>query len=151
MKGSSWEIIKAHGWRIDRAIHYYIYFKHYHSYVRILLNAMGEDENKFAHLDPNSLKYKTLTRIQKTAEKLVFARYHGKVLTPANVTKIIEVQEDVTLGTDTTRKIPLRDGIRISAWRVRIKRVELKTKLSHFPRADCFPHKFFQYDLVQQP
>jgi Pyruvate/2-oxoacid:ferredoxin oxidoreductase delta subunit len=105
MKKSTWQIFKAHGWRIDRGLHYYIYFKYYHTYVRVLLNAMGKNYDKFAKLDPKSLKYKILKRIQKVADNMVSSRYHGKVLSPGDVAKIIHVEEDVTLGTDTTRRI----------------------------------------------
>jgi Pyruvate/2-oxoacid:ferredoxin oxidoreductase delta subunit len=105
MKESTKKIIKAHGWRLDRAIHYYIYFKYYHGYVRVLLSALGKNNEMLAKLDPDGLKYKVMMRLRNSAEKLVFSRYHGKVLSPGDVKKIIKVEENVTLGTDTTRRI----------------------------------------------
>jgi len=36
---------------------------------------------------------------------MVYARYHSKVITPAEFTKILTLNEDVTLGADTTKKI----------------------------------------------
>lgn len=105
IKKSTWKVFKAHGWRVDRGLHYYIYFKYYHTYVRILMNAMGKNDEKLAKLDPDSLQYKIMMGIQRIAENITFARYHGKVLSPGDVTKIIKVEENVTLGTDTTRRI----------------------------------------------
>ncbi len=35
MKKSTRNIVKMHGWRLDRAIHNYIYFAYYHLYVSL--------------------------------------------------------------------------------------------------------------------
>ena len=39
MKKSTRNIVKMHGWRLDRAIHNYIYFVYYHVYVSLFLKA----------------------------------------------------------------------------------------------------------------
>ncbi len=105
MKKSTLEIIKAHGWRIDRAIHYYIYFKYYQPYVRYLVNAMTWNEKKMAKLDPNRRTYKMIDKIQDKLNQMVFSRYHGKVLSRPDATKIVKVEEDVTIGPDNTRRV----------------------------------------------
>ncbi|MEW6442557.1 MAG: 4Fe-4S binding protein [bacterium] len=105
MKESTKKIIRAHGWRLDRALHYYIYFAYYNLYVRVLVAAFDGLAWVLARLEPGGRAYRGLDWMQDKAAGFVFARYHGKVLSRGDVTKIIRLEESIELGPDTTRRI----------------------------------------------
>ncbi|MDY6795557.1 MAG: hypothetical protein SWK76_09825 [Actinomycetota bacterium] len=94
MKESTREIFKLHGWRIDRAIHYYIYFNFYDLYVKIAYYGTKAIVALFSRFRPTG-----------AIGRFIFNRYHAKILSREDVTKILELEEDVTLGPDTTGKI----------------------------------------------
>ena len=96
MKTSTKNIFKMHGWRVDHAIHNYIYFKYYDIYTSLYLRAGRFLASRFLWL-----------KVLRCAFKFVFDRYHAKVLTGSDVRKIITLQEDLIIGPDkSTRIIP---------------------------------------------
>jgi ferredoxin len=105
MKESTKKIIKTHGWRIDRAFHYYIYFTYYHLYVRVLVACFDGVDRLLSRLDPDGRRHKIIDGMQDKAAGMVFSRYHGKVLSHGDVTKIFQLDEEVKLGPDTTHRI----------------------------------------------
>jgi NAD-dependent dihydropyrimidine dehydrogenase PreA subunit len=83
-----------HGWRIDRAIHNYIYFAYYALYISVFLSAGRLLARRFLWL-----------RALRHAFGFVFARYHAKVLTESDVRKIVTLNEDLVIGPDKSSRI----------------------------------------------
>ncbi len=94
MKNSTKELFKKHGWRVDRAIHNYIYFVFYFPYVRFVILII-----KYG------LNYLTWFKPLKIAGDFVFNRYHGKLLSLDDTKKILTLNEDISATTDKNRKI----------------------------------------------
>jgi len=94
MKKSTKEILKLHGWRVDRAIHYYIYFTCYRIYVRLASLLTRMVVKTLSWFRPASL-----------IPRFIFDRYHAKVVTGGDVKKILSLDEDLVLGPDKTRRI----------------------------------------------
>jgi len=94
MKRSTRNVIRMHGWRIDRAIHNYVYFVYYHVYVSAFLSAGRLLARRF-------LWFKGL----RHAFAFVFEHYHGKVLTASDVRKIITINRDLVYGPDKSERI----------------------------------------------
>lgn len=94
MKESTKKVFKLHGWRVDRAIHNYIYFTFYDLYVKIALNATRAIVVLFSRFEAT-----------KYIGKFIFDRYHCKVLSRGDVNKILDLEETVVLGHDTTGRI----------------------------------------------
>ena len=94
MKQSSKNIIKFHGLRIDRALHNYLYFTQYHRYVPLFIT-LGK------------LVVKLLGNLKLSAAmyKGVFDRYHSKVMTLEDATKILSLNQPIDLGPDHTKRI----------------------------------------------
>ncbi len=94
MKESTKRVFKLHGWRLDRAIHYYLYFTLYDIYVRGALYL-------------TKILVLLLSRLEaaKYIPKFIFNRYHAKVLSREDVNKILDLEETVMLGPDTTNRI----------------------------------------------
>jgi NAD-dependent dihydropyrimidine dehydrogenase PreA subunit len=94
MKESTRKIFKQHGWRLDRAIHNYLYFTFYDLYVKGALYLTKGVVVLFSWLG--------LTRY---VPQFIFERYHAKVLSHGDVVKLLSLDEDVVLGPDTTQRI----------------------------------------------
>ncbi|MDI6830712.1 MAG: 4Fe-4S binding protein [Actinomycetota bacterium] len=94
VKESTKKVFRLHGWRVDRAIHYYIYFLFYDIYVRVALYATKAIVALFSRFEAT-----------KYIPKFIFDRYHAKVLSRSDVTKILDLEETVMLGPDTTGRI----------------------------------------------
>ena len=94
MKKSTRNIIKMHGWRVDRAVHNYIYFAYYDLYTNIFLKAGRFLVSRFLWL-----------RAPKLAFRIVFDRYHSKVLTKNDVRKIITLNQDLIIGPDRSKRV----------------------------------------------
>lgn len=94
LKESTRNVIRMHGWRIDRAAHNWIYFVFYSAYVKVFL---------FAGL----LAEKVLSKVSLGARMfgMVFNRYHAKVVTFEDASKILSLNEDIVLGPDRTERI----------------------------------------------
>jgi Pyruvate/2-oxoacid:ferredoxin oxidoreductase delta subunit len=105
IKKSTRNVFRAHGWRIDRAIHYYIYFKFYQPYVKSFVIGFEWIDRVLSSHKPESWTYRIVNAIQNKVYDVVTSRYHGKVVSLGDVTKIIKVEQDVTLGHDTTNRI----------------------------------------------
>jgi len=94
MKESIRRLIKLHGLRIDRAIHHYLYFRYYDVYVKyfyIIANAV--------------LPYISSFKITSGVLKGVFERFHARVLTRSEVTRILSLEENVVLDSQTSKQI----------------------------------------------
>lgn len=94
MKKSTLNIIRMHGWRVDRTVHHYIYYVYYHIYVSLFLKAGRFLASRF-------LWIKALGR----AFRFVFDRYHAKVITASDARKIIMLNEDVIIGPDKSKRV----------------------------------------------
>lgn len=82
-----------HGWRLDRAVHNYVYFAYYHFYVFALIKS----SRLLARIG--------LKRVLRCAMGFLFERYHSKVLSADDVRKIITLKEDVVFGPDQSKRI----------------------------------------------
>lgn len=94
MKESTKKVFRLHGWRVDRAIHYYLYFFFYDIYVRGALYLTRAVVALFSWFEPT-----------KHIPKFIFDRYHAKVISRGDVVKILNLDETVMLGPDTTGHI----------------------------------------------
>lgn len=94
MRASTKALMAKHGWRIDRAVHNYIYFSFYYPYVLFVYNL-------FAFLSKYLSWFKPINLILKMA----FARYHAKVISGGDAVKILELNEDVVAVSDKNKKI----------------------------------------------
>lgn len=93
MKESTKVMFQKHGWRVDRFIHNYLYFLFYYPYVKIL--------SWFVQ----SLKYLTWFKPLVPVGKMVFNRYHAKVLSHGDTRKIFTLNQDVRVVSDENKKI----------------------------------------------
>ncbi|MDA8404931.1 MAG: 4Fe-4S binding protein [Desulfobacteraceae bacterium] len=102
MKESTWLMAKKHGWRVDRFIHNYLYFLFYYPYVWVM------------HKMVLSLKYLTWCKPLVPIGKMVFNRYHAKVLSRDDTCKIFVLKEDVRVDLDGNKRIiPYKYATRI--------------------------------------
>jgi len=83
-----------HGWRVDRAIHNYLYFIYYYRYVWFLYYLF-----KFLS------KYLSWCKPLNLIIQMSFARYHAKVISEADTVKIFELNEDVSAVSDKNKRI----------------------------------------------
>lgn len=93
MRESTKVLLKKHGWRVDRALHNYIYFRWYYPYVRTV--------SLFLVL----LKYLTWLKPLKFAGDFIFNRYHAKFLSGSDAAKIFTLNEDVSLVSRENKRI----------------------------------------------
>jgi ferredoxin len=94
MKESTKNIFKMHGWRVDRAVHNYIYFAYYQPYIKYFLKAGRMVAGAFNG-----------SRLSSSAFKMVFNRYHSKVITLGDSTKIFSLNQSLALGPDNSERI----------------------------------------------
>lgn len=94
MKESTRKIFELHGWRVDRAIHEYIYFTFYGLYVKVCLYGTKALVALFSRFEPLG-----------GVGRFIFDRYHAKVLSYGDVAKLLSLEENVELGPDTTQRI----------------------------------------------
>lgn len=94
MKKSTTNVIRMHRWRLDRALHNYIYFVYYDRYVSIFLKTGRLLVNRFLWL-----------RGLRHAFRFVFDRYHAKVITSSEIRKIVTLNEDLVIGRDKSKRI----------------------------------------------
>jgi Pyruvate/2-oxoacid:ferredoxin oxidoreductase delta subunit len=94
MKKSTFRLIKLHGLRIDRALHHYLYFRYYDVYV------------KYFYLIASAiLPYISSFKITSGVLKSVYERFHARVLTEGEAVKILSLNENVVLDSDTSKKV----------------------------------------------
>jgi len=83
LKESTKRVFKMHGWRVDRAVHNWIYFVFYDRYVAAFL-AVGRWAVRVFGRVP----------VLSSLFRMVFDRYHAKVLTRTDVEKILALRGD---------------------------------------------------------
>jgi len=102
MKKSTRKLARTHGWRIDRIVHNYLYFVYYHAYVRlamVLVNAIQGISG------PKSLA---------AIGRMVFNRYHSKVLSAGDARKILTLEKNIHLDAEKSKQvIPFRYATKI--------------------------------------
>lgn len=102
MKPSTRIMLKKHGWRVDRFVHNYFYFLFYYPYVRVL------------GIFVQSLKYLAWCKPLVPVGKMVFNRYHSKVLSYDDTCKIFSLNEDLHIDSDENKRIiPYKYATRI--------------------------------------
>jgi Fe-S-cluster-containing hydrogenase component 2 len=94
MTESTKALMAKHGWRIDRAVHNYIYFSFYYPYVWFVYQL-------FAFL----AKYLSWCKPINLIIRMSFDRYHAKVISGGDAVKILELNEDVTAVSEKNKKI----------------------------------------------
>ncbi len=94
MKKSTRKIFAMHGARPDRAVHNYIYFKWYDKYVKYFLKAGRFVRERLSRFSAMSGLF-----------RVVFNRYHAKVLTGPDAEKILTLKEPLDLGEDATEQV----------------------------------------------
>ncbi len=103
MKDSTKMVFRLHGWRVDRALHNYLYFVFYDTYVKGALYLTKGVVALLGRFSPT-----------RHVARFIFDRYHAKVLSRGDLSKILQLEETVDLGPDTTgRIIPFRHANRI--------------------------------------
>ena len=103
MRKSTRALMGKHGWRIDRAIHNYIYFAFYYPYVKVVYLL-------FSFLSNYLSWFKPFSPVLKTA----FDRYHAKILSSEDTEKIFSLDEDVMAVSERNKRIvPFRYAYKI--------------------------------------
>ncbi|MBN2160721.1 MAG: 4Fe-4S dicluster domain-containing protein [Spirochaetes bacterium] len=93
MRDSTKRLLKKHGWRLDRALHNYLYFAWYYPYV------------KFVSIVLKPLWHLTWLKPLTYLGRFIFNRYHCKVLSAGDARKIFELHENIHLDSEENRKI----------------------------------------------
>ncbi len=93
IKDSTKAMFRKHGWRVDRFIHNYFYFLFYYPYVKI------------SSMIVRSLKYLSWFKPLGFIGKMVFNRYHSKVLSRQDTVKIFTLHEDLRMISDENKRI----------------------------------------------
>jgi Pyruvate/2-oxoacid:ferredoxin oxidoreductase delta subunit len=94
MRESTKALMAKHGWRIDRAIHNYIYFVFYYPYVRFVY-----------YLFKYLAKYLSWFKPLKPIVSMALNRYHAKILSGGDVKKIVTLNEDISATSEKNKKI----------------------------------------------
>lgn len=93
VRDSTKRLLKKHGWRLDRALHNYLYFAWYYPYV------------KFVSIVLKPLWHLTWLKPLTYLGRFIFNRYHCKVLSAGDARKIFELHENIHLDSEENRKI----------------------------------------------
>ncbi len=93
MKESTKVMIKKHGWRIDKTIHNYIYFIFYYPYVNAVFKSLP------------LLKYLTWFKPIIPLGKMVFNRYHSKVMSIEDTKKILSIKRNINVVSNSNKSI----------------------------------------------
>ncbi len=102
MKASTTLMIKKHGWRIDRLLHNYIYFVFYYPYVKAALWIV-HGVNAVPWFKPLAV-----------FGRMVFNRYHAKVVSYEDTQKIFALDEDIRfVSKENKRIIPYKYATKI--------------------------------------
>lgn len=94
MKESTRNIIKLHGWRLDRALHNYVYFVFYDRYVSVALKVGHALEGLFRRYN-----------LGRPPFQAIFERYHAKVMTIDDAAKICRLDEDVHVDQERAERV----------------------------------------------
>jgi len=94
MKQATRNMLKRHGWRVDKMVHNYIYYLYYYPYVKTVYYT-------FAALARYLSWFKPLNPVIRAA----FDRYHAKVLSLPDAVKIFSLDEDVSIVSEANKQI----------------------------------------------
>jgi len=102
MRISTRLMFKKHGWRIDRTIHNYIYFRFYYPYVKTVNVLLPV------------LKYLNWFKPIVPIGKMIFNRYHSKVISAEDTKKIFSLNEDIrNISVNNKKVIPYKYATKI--------------------------------------
>ncbi|HQP30999.1 MAG TPA: 4Fe-4S binding protein [Deltaproteobacteria bacterium] len=87
-------MLKNHGWRIDRFVHNYIYFAFYRPYVLFVLWLFRILAAAFSWFKPLNVIL-----------SMAFNRYHAKIISMEDATKIFTLNEDVVATSAQNKRI----------------------------------------------
>jgi Fe-S-cluster-containing hydrogenase component 2 len=93
MKESTRIALRKHGWRVDRFVHHYLYFRFYYPYVKATIALLP------------SLNYLRWFKPMAILGKAIFNRYHSKVLSSSDARKILSIDEDIFATTEENKQI----------------------------------------------
>ncbi len=93
MKESTKDVFRKHGWRVDRAIHNYLYFRYYYPYIKTLTTGA------------NVMQYFMWLPLLRPMANFIFHRYHSKILSHGDVTKIFQLNESISRISDENKQI----------------------------------------------
>ncbi len=103
LKQSIKDIFKRHRWRLDRALHNYVYFYFHKPYVKCAELLTRTTVTLLGWLKP-----------LRIIPDFVFNRYHSKIISIDDVTKILSLEKDLDLGRDSNKRvIPFKYANRI--------------------------------------
>jgi len=94
MKESTKKMLKKHGWRFDRFIHNFIYFKFYYPYVKFVYYF-------FKYI----AKYLSWFKPLNILLSMAFNRYHAKILSFGDTKKILTLNVNVSVISPANKKI----------------------------------------------
>jgi len=94
VKPSTVDILKRHGWRLDRAAHNFVYFYFYVPYVKSALYG-----TRFI------AKYLSWIKPIKYIGQMVFERYHAKVLSVNDINQILTLNQTLYLDPQNYKRI----------------------------------------------
>jgi len=94
MKESTKKMFKKHGWRFDRFVHNYLYFKFYYPYVKSVY-----------YLFKYMAKYVSWFKPLNIVLSAAFSRYHAKVLSFGNTKKILTLNVNISATSPANKKI----------------------------------------------
>ncbi len=87
-------MIRKHGWRVDRALHNYVYFVFYYPYVFTMNGILRFVSKYLGWFRPLALVFRP-----------ALERYHSKVLSYGDTEKIFTINEDLRAVSDKNRQI----------------------------------------------
>ena len=103
MRESTKALMRKHGWRIDRAVHNYLYFAFYYPYVKFVYYLFRFLATYFSWVKP-------FRHVLDSA----FGRYHAKIISFGDARKVFEVNEDLAAVSGKNRDIiPFRHAYKI--------------------------------------
>ncbi len=93
MKESTKGMIRKHGWRLDKTVHNYIYFVFYYPYIKIIHSVLPV------------LKHLTWFKPMIPLGKMIFNRYHSKVLSFEDTQKIFRIDQSISVVSEANKSI----------------------------------------------
>ncbi|MDI6830722.1 MAG: 4Fe-4S binding protein [Actinomycetota bacterium] len=100
MKESTRRLFRANGWRVDRAVHGYVYYRWIDYYIKTLMAIA----RRYIRVFPRG----------RFIFDFFFNRYHCKVLTPEQAAKLLTLDRDITVDPElSARVVPFPHAHRI--------------------------------------
>lgn len=94
MKQSTRTMFVKHGWRVDRFVHNYLYFRFYYPYVKAIFTAL-----------PALERLERMRAVTAPLGRMIFDRYHSKVIARDDTRKILTVEEDIVATSERNKRI----------------------------------------------